>query len=410
MTNVMRVLTFAVCLLMFAGCDRLTSLRTTPADNQRYLTAVAEIGDVRDVVPATGVLIANGSAEIRAQEPGVIAVVYVEEGDRVQAGQVLARLEAPSRGPIRDEAVASGAASSAAVAQARVALRTAEAERSRRKTLVDRGFVSPVALEAADSEVAQARASLNRSLADSRAATARIRLTAAEATSSEIRAPLAGTVVMSLARPGLRVSPQDEQPLFQTANGTDQLTLEILIPEPDMSRVSMESGVAFTVDAYPALRNEATLVSIGQAPLREGRFVSYRALARASNPGRQLLPGMSASVELTRANSRRVLRIPARALFFRPKDYMPPLTASELEQHMKRSGGDMSLVRAGADGAEFGRLLREGKRLIFGLEGGELVRYEVRIGAETDEFVEVTEGLNPGRVIVVSHGGTAQTS
>lgn len=57
--------------------------------------------------------------------------------------------------------------------------------------------------------------------------------------------------------------------------------------------------------------------------------------------------------------------------------------------------------RAAAGGAEFGRNLRRGVRLIFLLENGEPVRREVRVGAETDEFIEVLDGLRPGEVVIV---------
>lgn len=394
--------------LSVGGCDWLP--KSERADNAQFITALAEVGDVRDVVPATGALIGEGQVEIRAAQEGVIADVYVQEGDQVVAGQLLARLDAPTVRPVRDEASAGSSASQAAVLQARLALDKAEADRDRRKILVDRGFVSGVALEAANTDVAQARAALARSQAEAGVAHARVRRSQAEARTAEIRAPIAGTVILSLARPGLRVGPADERALFQTIASRDQLTLEILIPEPDMSRVSPDSRVSFTVDAYPSIRNEARLLSIGSAPIREGRFVSYRALASVSNTGSQLLPGMSASVELTRADSRQVLRIPARALFFRPKDYLPPMSKAELDRRLSAAGGDMDLVRAGADGAEFGRLLRQGKRLIFSLKDGELLRHEVRVGAETDEFVEITEGLRGGEVIVVGHRPPSSSS
>jgi hypothetical protein len=48
-------------------------------------------------------------------------------------------------------------------------------------------------------------------------------------------------------------------------------------------------------------------------------------------------------------------------------------------------------------------LYREGRFLVFSLKDGELVRHEVRVGAETDEFIEITEGLKGGEVIVVGH-------
>ena len=388
-------------LSAFVLAAGLMACQPTSDAASSYVTAVAEIGDVRDVVPATGILIAPGGAEVRAQTTGIIARVLVEEGDWVEAGQLLATLQAATVEQTHDEAAATGAAAQAAVRQAEVAVRNRRADRDRTAALVERGFSSRAALAAANGAVEQAEAALDQAQAEARASGARMARAASDATASEIRASVAGVIALSRARPGLQVSPADAQPLFQTVRGLDEMQLEILIPEPDMGRVGTDSRVSFTVDAYPDLRNDATLISIGQAPVREGRFVSYRALASAPNPGGQLLPGMSASVELVRADSRRVMRIPARAIYFRPENYMPPLTDEELEALQREFHGNMNLVRAAAGGSEFGRLFRRGKRLIFSLRDGELVRHEVTIGAETDEFVEVREGLQGGEVIVV---------
>jgi len=325
----------------------------------------------------------------------------VEEGDRVAAGQLLATLQSSVTGPAQAEASAAGDASRASIRQAEVDLQNQVADRNRLSQLVERGFASAAALAAADGQVSRARASLDRARADARVVSAQMARAASDAATREIRAPVAGTVTLVSASPGLQVGPADEHPLFQTVVSIEDLQLEILIPEPDMSRVSPESRVRFTVDAYPDIPYDASLQGIGQAPFREGRFVSYRALATVHNTAGQLLPGMSASVELIGADSRRVMRIPARAVYFRPRDYWPPLTSAQLEAERRRYNGDMRLVRAAVGGAEFGRLFREGRRLVFSLRDGELVRHEVRIGAEADEFVEVTEGLEGGEVIVV---------
>lgn len=379
----------------------VTACQRGQAEEGQYLTAVSEIGDVRDVVPATGVLLSPGGSEVRAQTQGVIERVLVKEGEQVAAGALLATLKASTVAIAQEEARASASASDAAIRQAQAALANAMAERDRLKSLVDRGFASSAALARAEGLVSQARAGLDAARAEAGSAAARMRRAATEATSMEIRASVGGKVTFSRARPGLQVSPSDPLPIFQTADRTDELILEIQIPEPDMGRVSMDSRVSFTVDAYPDTRNDAVLTSIGSAPLREGRFVSYRALARAINPGGILLPGMTASVELVRADSRRVLRIPARAIYFRPADYMPPLTPEKRRALEKEFGGDEGMMRAAAGGEEFGRLLRSGRRLIFALEDGKLARREVRVGAETDEFVEITSGLRAGETIVV---------
>lgn len=366
-----------------------------------YYTVTAEVGDVRDIVPASGVLIDEQAAEIRAPKAGVIKTVLVKEGDVVVAGQVLATLSAPSRGPAREVSLADAASNDGAIREARLKLNAAEAVLSRRQTLLASGFISAAAVEDSKMNVALAASALENAIAERRTAEARARLAVVEASESDIVAPLAGVVTMVGARVGQRAAPDDARPLFQTTMGGEKLSLEFLIPEPDMSRVSEESRVSFTVDAYPGIRNEATMVSIGRAPIREGRYISYRGVATYDNLGGKMLPGMTASVELIRANSIRVLRVPARAIYFQPPNYMPPIDQEKLDELMKEFHGDMRLVRAGAGGGEFGRLLGEGKRLIFVLEDGRPVRREVRIGAETDEYIEITDGIRPGEIVIL---------
>lgn len=368
-----------------------------------YVTVAAEIGDVRDSVPAMGTLLAEGMAEIRAPRIGVIAVVHVKEGDKVRAGQVLATLSSPTRGPAEDEAAANAAATDATYREAVIALRVAEDQLGRSRTLEARGFVSPTAVRSDETRVEQARAVIERLANERTAARARVRRTSGEGTGSDIIAPLDGVITLATARIGQRVSAEDERPLFQTTQDERKMTLEILIAEADLSRVSEKSQVVFAIDAYPGIQNQATLVSIGRAPIRDGRFVSYRALAEYNNFGNVFRPGMTASVQLIKANARNVLRIPWEALLFSPPDYMPPLPPGMLDALIREHRGDMEMVRASAGGHEFGRGLRNGTRIVFVLENGEPVRREVRVGAETDEFVEVTEGLKQGDEVILKN-------
>ncbi|ATQ43106.1 efflux RND transporter periplasmic adaptor subunit [Caulobacter mirabilis] len=379
-----------------------------PEPKSEYVTAVAEVGDVRDSVPATGTLTTKGGAEIRAPRAGVISAVYAKEGDQVRAGQVLATLAAPARGPSREEAAANASASEASYREAEVSLRNARDRLERNRTLQAQGFVSPAAVRTAGAEVEQAQAAVDRLASERTAVRARARVIAAEGAGADVVAPLDGSVTFAAARVGQRVTPEDERALFQTGQDIRDMTLEILISEADLARVSMKSRVLFTVDAYPGISEEATLVSIGAAPIREGRFVSYRALARVNNYAEVLKPGMSASVQLVRADARSAVRIPIQATYFAPPDYMAPLPPGKLEDLKRESHGDMRAVRVGARGLEIRRMLMEGFRVVFVLEQGRPVRREIRVGAETDEFIEVTEGLRPGDVVIIKSARDAR--
>ena len=376
---------------------------SSPEQKAEYVTVAAEIGDVRDSVPAMGTLLAEGMAEIRAARSGVISVVHVKEGDRVRAGQVLATLSSPTRAPYHDEATANAAAADATYREAVIALKVAEDQLARSRTLEARGFVSPAAVRNDETRVEQARTAIERLVSERSAARARVRRTSGEGAGSDVIAPLDGTITLATARVGQRVSAEDERPLFQTTQDERKMTLEILIAEADLSRVSEKSQVVFAIDAYPGTQNQATLISIGRAPIRDGRFVSYRALAEYDNFGNVFRPGMTASVQLIKANARSVLRIPWEALLFSPPDYMPPLPPGMLEELIREHRGDMEMVRASAGGHEFGRGLRNGTRIVFVLENDKPVRREVRVGAETDEFIEVTEGLKQGDEVILKN-------
>ncbi|MGX1691320.1 efflux RND transporter periplasmic adaptor subunit [Brevundimonas naejangsanensis] len=379
-----------------------------PVKESAYQTATAEIGDVRDIVPATGTLLAAGMAEIRAPRAGVVIAVNVKEGDRVRAGQVLATLAAPMRAPARDMAGAGASASDAAIREAQIAVRQAQEQLSRSRTLQERGFVSAAATAQAQAQVDRASATVDRLTAERTAALARVRLVQAEGSDSDILAPLDGIVTLVDVRVGQRVTPEDVRPLFQSVRDEGVMMLEIMVSEADLNRVSLESQVLFTVDSSPSVLEQARLVNIGRAPIREGRFVSYRALAEYDNSFGVLRPGLSASVQLIRANARNVLRIPARATFYTPDGYVPPLPPGKFEELLAQHRGDMGMARAAADGLEIGRLLRTGKRVVFVLANGTPERREVLIGGETDDFIEIIEGLKEGEQVILKNRADAR--
>lgn len=71
----------------------------TKEKQEIYETFTAGVGDVRDVIQATGTLEAKGAIDIRANTRGVVETVLVKEGDTVRAGQVLARILSATRTP-----------------------------------------------------------------------------------------------------------------------------------------------------------------------------------------------------------------------------------------------------------------------------------------------------------------------
>jgi RND family efflux transporter MFP subunit len=160
-----------------------------------------------------GPLRATNTAFVKARVAGELQGLSLREGDRVTAGQVVARIEATeSQARVRQ----AQQQAEAARAQVDIARRSFENNRS----LVDQGFISKTALDTS-------QASLNAAEASYRAAVAGADLAAKSLEDTVLRAPMAGLVAQRLAQPGERVA-------------IDTRILEIV----DLSRLELEASIS----------------------------------------------------------------------------------------------------------------------------------------------------------------------
>lgn len=180
----------------------------TPSD----LTQVKNI-TMQQGLAISGPLKAINSALVKARVAGELQGLSVREGDRVQAGQIIARIDATEF--VARVRQAQQQAESAK-AQVDIAKRNFENNRS----LVEQGFISKTALESSMASLAAAQASYHAAQAGADVATKSLDDTV-------LRAPISGLVSQRLAQPGERVS-------------IDARIVEIV----DLSRLELEASLS----------------------------------------------------------------------------------------------------------------------------------------------------------------------
>ncbi|QKO20818.1 efflux RND transporter periplasmic adaptor subunit [Rhodoferax sp. BAB1] len=195
-------------------------------------------------LPVSGTLKAANTAYVKARVPGELQGLSVREGDAVQAGQVIARID-----PAEYEARLRQAQLQADAAKAQIDI--AQRQYDNNKALVDRGFISTTALDTSLSNLNAARANHAAALAAADVA----RKSMADTT---LKAPMSGFVSQRLAQPGERVA-------------LDARIVEIV----DLSRMEIEAALSAADTAGVRVGQQALLQVEGHAqpvPARVARI------------------------------------------------------------------------------------------------------------------------------------------
>ena len=182
-------------------------------------------------IAVSGALKASQSAIVKARVAGELQALSVREGDRVQAGQVIARID-----PGEYQARVRQAQQQSDSAKAQVDI--AQRQFDNNQALVNQGFISQTAL-------LNSQASLNGAKATHAAALAALDLANKSLADATLRSPLTGVVAQRLAQPGERVA--IEARLVEVIN-LSQLELEAALMAEDASRVRVGMAAQLKVE------------------------------------------------------------------------------------------------------------------------------------------------------------------
>lgn len=175
----------------------------------------------------------GGVIEVAARRPGIVAEVYVQEGEMVKKGQILAKQEDRDTLLAVNSSRASVSQAQSQLALTRVTINTAQREYDRLAKLAPSNFVAQQKLDQARDAIETARATLGTQ--EAAVSTARAQLAQAEYNQelTTIRAPMDGKIIRRYAQPGMGAS---------TLNVSNMFDLEPSIPHIVRSEI-VESAI-----------------------------------------------------------------------------------------------------------------------------------------------------------------------
>ncbi len=245
----------------------------------------------------SGSLVAERTAQIRAEVPGSVVQVFHDPGARVAEGTSLAKIDDRA---INDAFLSAKSGLTAAQNGADIAAR----ELARAEKLAAAGAIAEREVENARRGDLTARTMLDD--AKARLAAAQKQLDA-----TNVLAPYAGIVSERMANPGDIVAPGS--PLFTVVDPAT-MRLEAAVPAEQLSQVRVGAAVRFSVTGYPGRTFEGRVSSVN--PSADPQTRQVRLFVRIPNAGNQLVAGLFAEGRVA-SDSRETLTVPELAIDMR---------------------------------------------------------------------------------------------
>jgi len=251
------------------------------------------------ILDASGYVVARRQATVSAKITGKVVAVAIEEGQRVERGEVIARLDDTNAQAAVAQARAELEQSKANLIASEVALANAGPTFQRNEMQFTRAVISAQSFDTAKTAFDTARTSRDVAASAVEVALARLALAQRNLDDTVVRAPFTGIVTVKAAQEGEMVSPISAGGGFtRTGIGTlvdmASLEVEVDVSENFINRVRADQPASVKLNAYPDWSIPARVIAIIPTAERAKATVKVRVAFDVTDP--RILPEMGARV------------------------------------------------------------------------------------------------------------------
>jgi RND family efflux transporter MFP subunit len=316
---------------------------------------------------ASGYVVAQRKASVAPKTTGTLEWLGVEEGSRVRAGEIIARLENRDVTAIRDQAAANLVNARASLEQSRAEFKDAGLSYNRQKELVAQGIVAQADFDAADARYGKARGGVDGATASINAARAALRGAEAAIGYTFIRAPFDAVVLTKNADVGDIVTPIGAAATAKAAVVTiadmGSLQVEADVSEANLEKIRVGQPCEIQLDALPEARFAGALHMI--VPTADRSKATVLVKVRFLDKDSRILPEMSAKVAF--------LQRPVREDEKKPRTAVNPAAVVN----------------------------RRGKSVLLLIKGERVAETPVTLGNRIGDMVEIVSGVKAGSKVAL---------
>lgn len=344
-----KILTIILPLLFLISCSKESQ---DQQQNQGNLVIPAveavqsQFGSLPLVERFSGNVVSENQVELYPEVNAQIAEVYVENGDFVNKGDVLVKLQDEPFQKQLQQSEANLKINNARLKQAKAQLSTLEAQYKRIQALAEKDLSSELELEQINAEKISAEADVELAEAQVEQSAALVDERKNQLTKTLIKAPVTGTIGQRNAQPGMQASAST--PLFMIGD-LSKLRVEILLTESMLNKIKVGQTAAISVTDQ-----NGEIVTINGELSRISPFLneitrSTEAEIDIDNQNGLLNPGMYVPVDIFYGESQQATLIPTSAIFIDPNTgsegiYIANSIGSEIKPVSDSASGVSSLT------------------------------------------------------------------
>lgn len=424
------LLYFGIFLIVIVGAGfglRAAGVIGGTEEGTSVETEKAKLKTITQLVSASGKIQPEVEVIIRPDVSGEIIELAVNEGDFVRKGDLLVRLKPDIFKARIDELNAALLTQKARLEQTRASLIQAEASHLKNKELYEKDIISELDFIQTKSNYDSQKASLKASEYQVQSAEAQLRKAEEELQQTVIRAPQDGTVTGLAVEFGERVlgNSQMAGTEMMRVSLLDKMEVLVEVNENDIVNISSLDTTRIEVDAYPERRFNGIVTEIANSARITGagsneQVTNYQVKVRIITPhnlsmsGAELVqsetaenpeenfspnfkPGMSATVDIETKTAKNVVSVPIQAVTVR--DF-----AKDKKDRKDNSGGDSTNSEEESSEEMDDNLIikkEDIRKVVFIVENGTAVRYEVETGISDNTHTQILTGVNAGDEIVI---------